>query len=77
MECGEDVLEVRINNHAPVIRPWHPYRLDISEYVTAGENSLELTITNTIMNMLEAERKESGLLTEPEIRHAHLYSVTV
>jgi hypothetical protein len=41
-ECGEDVLEIIINDNKPLIAPWHPYRFDISEQVQSGKNKIQI-----------------------------------
>jgi hypothetical protein len=74
-DCGEDVLSVLINNHKEVVLPWHPYRLDITDFVKPGKNQIMLKVTNTLINMLEAVEKESGVLKEPIIRHYHQYTL--
>jgi len=73
VDCGEDVLEVKLNNHRSITKPWHPYRLDITDYVKTGMNRIELKVTNTLINMLEAEEKASGLFATPVIKHYVLY----
>ncbi|TFG95368.1 MAG: hypothetical protein E4H13_13520, partial [Calditrichales bacterium] len=77
VECGEDVLAVRLNDNAEIAVPWHPYKLDISGLVIAGNNKIVLKVTNTIINILEAVPKKSGLFEEPVIEHAHRYTLTL
>jgi len=74
-ECGEDVLEVIINGSDAKIVPWHPYKLSISDSVKKGKNNIELKITNTLINMLEAVKKPSGLFNEPVINYANKYEI--
>lgn len=73
LHCGEDVAEVIINGSEPVIIPWNPFRIDISNLVKPGINNLIIKITNTLINILEAVQKESGLLSEPVIEHQNKY----
>jgi hypothetical protein len=75
--CGEDVLELVVNDKQPVVIPWHPYRVDISNYAQPGKNKIILKVTNTLVNMLEAVQKESGLVLEPYIEHEHIYTLFV
>ena len=77
IDCGEDVLEVSINNSKGIIVPWHPYRLDISGLVKPGSNLIELKVTNTLINILEAVQKKSGLFREPVIIHSHVYTLSI
>lgn len=74
-ECGEDVLEISINGEKPKILPWHPYKLYITDSVRTGKNNIKLKVTNTLINMLEGVKKNSGLLSEPVISHANNYEI--
>lgn len=76
-DCGEDVLEVVVNGSKPLTIPWHPYRLDITPFVTAGRNSFELRVTNTLINILEGVRNPSGLLTKPRLVFEPVYRFDV
>jgi hypothetical protein len=71
-EPGEDVLEIEINGIKKIL-PWHPYRLDISEIVHAGQNQINFKVTNTLINILEGVKKKSGLLKEPRILFYNKY----
>ncbi|MBN1300166.1 MAG: hypothetical protein JW995_03035 [Melioribacteraceae bacterium] len=73
-ECGEDVLEIVINGNS-IVMPWHPYKTEITEYLKKGQNKIEIKVTNTLINTLEGVKKESGLMTEPEILHYHIYEL--
>ncbi len=77
LNCGEDVAEVIINDSEPVIIPWNPYKVDISKLVKTGKNKVKIKITNTLINILEAVQKESGLLSEPVIEHQNKYTFTL
>lgn len=74
-ECGEDVLEIEINGTS-IIVPWHPYKIDVSNYVKEGENVFRFKVTNTLINILEAVEKESGLFKQPQIVHYNKYHFT-
>ncbi len=76
VECGEDVLEVIVNENPPVIVPWHPYKIDITNLVKEGENKIQLKVTNTLINTLEAVEKESGIFSSPVIVHNNKYKLT-
>lgn len=77
VDCGEDVLEVRVNNNKGIVIPWHPYRVDISDSVLPGENLLEFRVTNTLINVLEGVEKKSGIFKEPLIIHSHIYTLSL
>jgi hypothetical protein len=76
VECGEDVLEVSINNGKSLVAPWHPYLIDITGLVNEGENEFVFKVTNTLINVLEAVQKESGLFKSPRIIHYNKYTLT-
>lgn len=76
VDCGEDVLEYSINGSPIRVLPWHPYRADVTELVREGRNSLELRVTNTLINVLEGVEKRSGLLSPPRIVHEHVYTLS-
>ncbi|MBN1561790.1 hypothetical protein JW998_16175, partial [candidate division KSB1 bacterium] len=73
--CGEDVLELWVNDVALGSLVWHPYRIDVTELIKPGINSIKLQVTNTLINMLEGVQKKSGLLTAPILHHRHRYRV--
>jgi len=73
-ECGEDVLEVVINEHQPVVLPWHPYCLDTTGLLHPGRNTVLLKVTNTLINIFEGVSKPSGLLQEPLLRYKPRYT---
>jgi hypothetical protein len=74
IDCGEDVAEVIVNGRESIVQPWHPYRIDITDHVQTGKNTLQIRITNTLINILEAVQKESGLFSVPKIHYEHRYS---
>ncbi|MEW6511950.1 MAG: glycosyl hydrolase [Bacteroidota bacterium] len=75
-ECGEDVLELWVNGTQVAVAPWHPYRIDVSSHLHAGNNTVAVKVTNTLINILEGVRKASGLLAPPIVTHEHLYAIT-
>ena len=74
--CGEDVLEVRLNGQPGKTASWHPYRLDITDLMREGTNTLELRVTNTLINLLEGVQKASGLAVPVKIVHHHRYTLS-
>jgi hypothetical protein len=77
LNCGEDVAEVVVNGSEPIVLPWNPYKADITNLVKSGTNTIKIKITNTLINILEAVQKESGLLSEPDIEHQNKYIISV
>ena len=76
VDCGEDVLEVIVNNNSTIV-PWHPYKIDITNFINSGKNKIELKVTNTLINILEAVQKKSGLFKQPKILHANKYKLNI
>ncbi|HEX9617139.1 MAG TPA: glycosyl hydrolase [Anaerolineales bacterium] len=66
-ELTDDVLEVVVNGKPAGIRLWKPYGLEITDLLKAGENSLELRVANTLVNLLEALERPSGLAGAPRL----------
>ncbi|MDR1532211.1 MAG: hypothetical protein LBS62_08520 [Clostridiales bacterium] len=62
-DVGGDVLECYVNGTSAGVRPWQPYRLDLTGLLASGSNKLDLKVTNTLINMLEGVRKRSGLFS--------------
>lgn len=48
----KDVAEVRINGKPAATLLLHPYRADITGLVQAGQNDLEVSVTNTLFNYM-------------------------
>jgi hypothetical protein len=77
VECGEDVLEVSWNGGPGRVAPWYPYRLDVSDCVRVGKNSLEIKVTNTLINILEGVQKVSGMMASPKLHCFRRYALSV
>lgn len=63
----DDVVEVLVNGYSAGARLWPPYTLDISEFLEERENTLELRVANTLINLLEAVPRPSGLAGPPRL----------
>ena len=74
VDCGEDVLEAVVNGISLIV-PWHPYRIDITDFIHFGKNKIELKVTNTLINILEGVQKKSGIFKQPKILHANKYQL--
>ncbi len=75
-DCGDDVLEAKVNDGPAVVVPWAPYEIDVSPHIRPGKNSIELRVTNTLINMLEGVRKPSGLFSAPTLHHERRYTLS-
>jgi hypothetical protein len=66
-QMEDDVLEVLVNGQAAGVRLWAPYQIEITDWLKSGENTLELRVANTLVNLLEAVERPSGLLGAPKL----------
>ncbi len=66
-EMQDDVLEVSVNGQVAGVRLWEPYQIEITDLLTSGENTLELRVANTLVNLLEAVERPSGLGGAPKL----------
>jgi hypothetical protein len=66
-EMQDDVLEVMINGQSAGVRLWAPYQVEITNLLQSGENTLELRVANTLVNLLERIERPSGLAGAPKL----------
>jgi hypothetical protein len=66
-QMADDALETVVNGNRAGVRLWDPYDIDITEFVQPGENTLELRVANTLINLLEAVQRPSGLAGAPGV----------
>lgn len=64
LDLGEvhEICELYVNGVEAGVGLWAPYRFDITNYINAGENSIEIRVTNTLSNKMENTSFKSGLL---------------
>lgn len=72
-DMKDDVLEVTVNGRPAGVRLWEPYAVEITDLLTAGENTLALRVANTPVNTLEAVVRPSGLAGAPRLVAYHNY----
>lgn len=63
----DDALEVRVNGQTAGVRLWTPYTVEVTELLQPGDNVLELVVANTLVNLLEATPRLSGLAGAPQL----------
>jgi hypothetical protein len=63
-----DIAEVALNGATVGSRAWAPYVWPIDEICRAGDNQLEVRVTNSMANRLEGLQRPSGLLGPISIR---------
>lgn len=71
IDSGDDVIEVLANGRAAGVCLWPPYRVEVSDFLHPGENSLELRVANTLANLLEGVERPSGLASAPRLVACH------
>lgn len=57
---GVNSIHIRVNGNEVGARMFGPYDVSISEYLTEGENEIELTILNNLRNMQGPNHLEEG-----------------
>ena len=66
-QMQDDVLEVMVNGQPAGVRLWEPYQVEITNLLKSGVNVLELRVANTLVNLLEAVDRPSGLGGAPRL----------
>jgi hypothetical protein len=66
-EMQDDVLEVSVNGQPAGVRLWAPYNVEITSLLRPGDNTLELRVANTLVNLLEGAERPSGLKAAPSL----------
>ncbi len=59
---GFNALRIKVNGKKLDTVMWAPYDIDLSEYLTVGENTVELTIVNNLRNLMGPHHHTSGEL---------------
>ncbi len=68
LELGDVRVACRVvlNGHDMGARLWPPYRYDVTDALSSGENEIEISVTNTTENIL-GKPMLSGIVTDPKI----------
>lgn len=61
-DVGDDLFQVMVNGELVGTRMWQPYTLDITNALPGRTFTLTVRVVNTIANLLEVQRKPSGLM---------------
>lgn len=59
-KCGINAVKVKVNGKDVKTLLWEPYAADLSEYLTDGENEIELTLINNLRNLLGPFHLDEG-----------------
>jgi hypothetical protein len=65
-----DIAEVALNDASVGRRAWAPYLLPLGQLCRAGDNQLDVWVTNSMANRLEGLQLPSGLIGPVLIRRA-------
>ena len=57
---GATVLAVRVNGKLAGKLFWRPYEIDLSRFLREGENTIEITLTGSLRNLLGPHHLKSG-----------------
>ena len=63
----DDAVEVLVNGASAGVILWEPYEIDVTDLLRPGENTLELRVANTPINLIEGVRRPSGLSGPPRL----------
>ena len=79
LELGQvdELAEVRVNGRDAGTRVWAPYRLDVTDALREGENTLEVVVANTQANEIESRPIGSGLIGPVALRPERVVDVTL
>lgn len=64
LDLGEvyEIADIKLNNRAVGVLMWSPYRIDITNYLIKGDNTIEIKVKNTLANSISKKSYPSGLL---------------
>lgn len=57
-----DIAHVQINGKSVGVKMWAPYIFDITQFISIGQNTIKIEVTNTIANRICGLKLPSGLL---------------
>ena len=57
---GINAVSIKINDKTIAIEIWNNSEIDLSEYLSIGENNIELTLVNNLRNLLGPHHLEKG-----------------
>jgi hypothetical protein len=62
VKAGVNAIRVKVNGRDMGKLLWAPYEVDVSDVLTAGENTVELTLVNNLRNLLGPHHHAAGEL---------------
>jgi hypothetical protein len=64
---GVNAIKIKVNGKDVRTVLWAPYEVDLSDYLTVGENTVEITVVNSLRNLLGPHHLQYGedLLVRP------------
>ncbi len=61
-KAGINAIRIKVNGKAVDTILWAPYTVDLTPYLTAGDNTVELTLVNNLRNLLGPHHHAGGEL---------------
>lgn len=66
--CSLEAVDIReiaslcINGKTVGLRPWKPYRWDVTGFLKSGGNDVRIRVWNTLTNLLDLKKFDSGII---------------
>ena len=72
-----ELASVSVNNTPAAALDWSPYTVDVTDLLHEGDNTVEVTVTNTQANAIEGRTNPSGLLGPVALRPERVVSLVL
>ena len=72
-----EIAELHINGRKAGVRPWRPYRWEITDGLKAGGNDIRIRVWNTLTNLLDLKEYDSGIIGKVRIVSKDIATVVV
>lgn len=72
-----ELAKVVVNGKEPRYLDWAPYVVDVTDLLRPGDNTIEVTVTNTQTNSIEGRANPSGLLGPAALRPQQVVDLTL
>jgi hypothetical protein len=69
LNAVSDCADVEVNGKRAGGILWEPYSIDITPYLTEGNNNITIKVSNSLYNFIEYGRKPSGLTEGARIEY--------
>jgi hypothetical protein len=62
-----EIASLCLNGRTVGLRPWKPYRWDVTDFVKPGRNDIRIRVWNTLTNLLDLKKYDSGIVGKVRI----------